>query len=392
MDKGAKPKRRSTRKSSTNPAATNRTASQPSDEVFSSSPKETCLCGEGETPLMIECSHCNQWWHYRCVGLTKKEFEKHLKNSELPFACAICSIKNITNPNVCSELREILRNNSKSVGILETVQSTSTPSEESQPHQPSSSNIVIIDGISNPRDYKDSATIKKEVNSLKPQVRIEHAYSLPAGGVALHLRDSESKDQALSDWPEGSFGSKQVKAHQTLKVQPKFVVVVKNVDTKLLETDIQNSLAAQVNEPVCVCRLHSNRTNGPLPIIKVTSSEATYKSFLKDGVKILGKTHSCTPNRNYKIVRCYNCQTFGHISKTCNHIHKCAVCSLNHPPNQPSVCTSRPKCANCEGAHPAYSTQCPVFKKTLQLLQARYDYLSQSAAGNLASHSVSNIA
>ena len=49
--------------------------------------------------------------------------------------------------------------------------------------------------------------------------------------------------------------------------------------------------------------------------------------------------------------RCFNCQGFGHGSKTCrNPLGVCVRCSLvNHGPN----CENPTKCINCSEAHPS---------------------------------------
>ena len=80
--------------------------------------------------------------------------------------------------------------------------------------------------------------------------------------------------------------------------------------------------------------------------------------------------------------RCYNCQDWGHISKTCRvKSKKCAKCAGNH---DTSECNSRVedmKCANCQGPHPSYSRDCPSCKLAKQVdVLARTEKLSYAAA------------
>ena len=90
-------------------------------------------------------------------------------------------------------------------------------------------------------------------------------------------------------------------------------------------------------------------------------------------------------------IQCYYCQALdSHIHKACPHKNDpakltCPRCARNHPLEEcqcpaatpcsnPSQCTHIPlKCANCGGAHKAFSSQCPEKQAAIQRLQAQYD-------------------
>lgn len=38
--------------------------------------KETCICRKPESPRMIGCDHCEEWYHFECLNLTKKKAKK----------------------------------------------------------------------------------------------------------------------------------------------------------------------------------------------------------------------------------------------------------------------------------------------------------------------------
>ena len=63
-------------------------------------------------------------------------------------------------------------------------------------------------------------------------------------------------------------------------------------------------------------------------------------------------------------MQCYNCQSFGHSTKTCRSKQKCPICGENH---SHKGCLSRelrkPTCANCKGPHVASYKGCPEYKK-----------------------------
>ena len=67
-------------------------------------------------------------------------------------------------------------------------------------------------------------------------------------------------------------------------------------------------------------------------------------------------------------LRCYNCQKYGHSKTKCTKKPICPKCGDDG--HQEANCTSPQKCVNCQGAHPAYSRQCPRWQmeKEVQIL------------------------
>lgn len=65
-------------------------------------------------------------------------------------------------------------------------------------------------------------------------------------------------------------------------------------------------------------------------------------------------------------LRCYNCQRFGHMAKSCRSTRRCKICSEDHHHKE---CKSvlQPKCANCAGNHAASYSGCPQNKAAAQL-------------------------
>ncbi|XP_077548032.1 uncharacterized protein LOC144160707 [Haemaphysalis longicornis] len=66
--------------------------------------------------------------------------------------------------------------------------------------------------------------------------------------------------------------------------------------------------------------------------------------------------------------QCFKCQRHGHIAKYCNGPVRCKICA---GPHSYKDCTSRahPRCANCDGPHPATFGACPQ-KKAATLARA----------------------
>ena len=59
-------------------------------------------------------------------------------------------------------------------------------------------------------------------------------------------------------------------------------------------------------------------------------------------------------------LRCFCCQKFGHHQSKCTRKSICPKCGEDGHPEED--CSSPVKCVNCEGAHPAFSRQCPKWQ------------------------------
>ncbi len=337
-----------------------------------------CGCGESENGrLMISCTECGQWWHDNCAGLSKSDLDKHKSNPSAEFKCPVCVVKSIKQPIVCNLLIKTLRDNTISQHQANHSHSTpiTTPSSlDSNTEEPLQSreeeNVLIIDRIANPRDYVESDSIKREINRCKPSLTVKHAYSLAGGGIAIHLPNTEAKTQAKSPWPSDAFGESNISIHEPNKNLPSSTLVVRDVHCNIPESEIQSDIEKNYQTKVEVKRFWSNRSNNPLPLVKIKVNANLYHHALAKGLEFKGKSHHCKPKQNYKVIRCYNCQHFGHISKTCKHISLCKVCSEHHD-NHIQVCCAQPKCVNCGGNHPSYSAHCPTFKLVVQRLKSR---------------------
>jgi len=62
--------------------------------------------------------------------------------------------------------------------------------------------------------------------------------------------------------------------------------------------------------------------------------------------------------------RCFNCQKFGHLRKTCTRNTLCGKCgSPDHTSSRDQPCIEIAKCVNCDGDHASYDRKCPIWLK-----------------------------
>lgn len=73
------------------------------------------------------------------------------------------------------------------------------------------------------------------------------------------------------------------------------------------------------------------------------------------------------------VVQCYKCQKWNHISSACRGPERCLHCSGAHRHTQCPAARRAlaPKCCNCGGQHPSFSSQCPAKRVQMQIYKLK---------------------
>jgi hypothetical protein len=193
---------------------------------------------------------------------------------------------------------------------------------------------------------------------------------LPGGGLCLHLQTKEDETSALGNWPPGAFQSDNVQPHIPASRTASSTVIVRNVDTRLTVQSLQVYIEREHKYTVTVRRYRNRHTGKPMPIISVRYNSCHKASqTITSGLSLNDKLHPCEPKRATKVVRCFKCQSFGHISHNCKQAAVCVNCGEHH--ETANACTVSSKCANCAGNHTADSSKCPAFRATQTKLRER---------------------
>jgi hypothetical protein len=175
--------------------------------------------------------------------------------------------------------------------------------------------------------------------------------------VAFHFKSNKEKEQFQKRDNIVEFGTKTVRhepkvIHQNLET----IGFAKNIQLKenleVVKETIERETKTIINN---ITRLRYWDTKKPMPVVKLEfecpedldKAVKTEIIILADGKKQI----VIERKRNSKIVRCFNCNRFGH-SANCGS-EDCTD----------SNCTKTSKCSNCEGQHKVSSSNCPVFKK-----------------------------
>jgi len=258
------------------------------------------------------------------------------------------------------------QNNDSSVHVLKS----SFPAQDSLVFSSSvsaSDNIVIIDNINNPAGFSSSKHILREVNCFCPEVKVEFAYSLARGGVAIHTVDQVGRDLLLNRLPEESFGGgiKHLPKHKCSDT-----VFVKGVSTSVSTSEFDRALKDSGIQTYQVRRLTNKVTGKPIRVLKVTCVQESASVLLNS--KILVDNAECLveKQRRSRVIRCYKCQPFGHLAKFCNNQRRCEFCAGVHESDEKCCC--EPRCVNCSGNHPSFSSKCPSYLSRYEMLAKQY--------------------
>ena len=115
-------------------------------------------------------------------------------------------------------------------------------------------------------------------------------------------------------------------------------------------------------------RLYYRNSKRPMPVVKIeflTEADLQKAKSVVIEQKLNGKSAYLEEERRVKVIRCYNCHRFRHISRICTYTTRCGFCASEE--HTELDCTNPNKCANCEGNHTASSKICPVYQQVFQV-------------------------
>jgi len=223
--------------------------------------------------------------------------------------------------------------------------------------KPDTDNILIVVDIDNAIEFSSSRRILNEIHNFFPHIKVDFAYSLAKGGVAIHTTCKSDRDLLLEQLPAESFG-------RGTKYLPKGhcakCIYLKGVDTSIDIGELSDQLKRKGIQITEGRRLTNRYTGKPTQIVKVSCAEDSANFLLATKLTINNKTCSVEREREVRVIRCYNCQRFGHLAKFCTN-PRCDLCGEHH--SEQDKCKSYIHCVNCSGCHPAFSSHCPVYVK-----------------------------
>ena len=144
--------------------------------------------------------------------------------------------------------------------------------------------IRIIDNIPKDLQKNNSKLIKKRIKeTTTEEIPIDFTYTLPKGGIAIHLpceEDAKKLENNLDQIYPGSY-CQQPQSHSGYNK-----VIVKNLDPSIPAQEIKQNIEEAYQITIQIKRYHSSLTKRPLPIICITYKGDTYPNFLSEDIRI----------------------------------------------------------------------------------------------------------
>ncbi|XP_035695847.1 uncharacterized protein LOC118429469 [Branchiostoma floridae] len=323
--------------------------------------EEDCVCGcdHPEGGRWICCDSCDKWWHNTCAKLSYKVCDFLTKNKE-PFHCAHCITQELNDKPY------------HPIDIPHKEVNTQGTAKDSH-IQDLSNHIVLIDGIPQPEQYKNSGKIIAEIARNKPHCahNIDLAYLLPRGGIAVHCKNSKATEDLLQPWQDGAFNanSEQLSSHKADQSYGKRAIL-KNITPEATEEEIEQTILKQTSIQVKAHRYRYQDTGKPLRVVRVDATLGQLNDLFLQTLTIRGDTITVETYRSKKTtpIRCYNCHKLGHIARLCKEEPSCVRCGGHKA--HPDPC--KPKCVNCSGTHSANDPRCREFQAIKQRLEERH--------------------
>jgi len=237
----------------------------------------------------------------------------------------------------------------------------------------------------NPRNLKahvDRAIAQSE-NEHIVSLKIMSANQLKSGDLSIRTATNSEMQllrQFTEDWTPRIGNGTSVR-------NPTYGVLVHGIRTSTMDTDKfeeTRDAILQDNKPFIptadikyigwLTRKAPTKAMSSI-IIEFTKPEDANK-IIDEGLVWQGEMcQSERYERQCRLKQCFQCQKYGHIGTQCKTTETCGYCAQGHRsgdcPSKTGQAAPR-KCANCQGAHEAWSQQCPTRKEELARTKIAY--------------------
>lgn len=173
-------------------------------------------------------------------------------------------------------------------------------------------------------------------------------------------------------------------------------IIVHGIDANFPEDELLSAIKEQ-NPNVAQCLLDTNQSmtkrfmkkawNGQTQFAVLEVSPMIYRTIMRSAKLFIGYSR-CKVNDHFHVIRCHKCSAFGHIAADCRSQLHCPQCSEQH--ELKDCRNTKTECINCKTYnsrmatrnnfrpydidHPATSSDCPAFKKTLNIIKSKINY------------------
>ena len=394
----------------------------------------TCPCERAiNNTMMIECSKCEQQWHTSCVGL--KEITDVPLRKLKTWSCPPCmylqlpkKIQEKLTQNVTTRdtnkiyadmknmeeriLSKIEQKNSDFVkNVIDKIAKENEGMEKNivkkiqdqkyelfkpadTPYQAAALKSLVKNQVKNqiranvneekplftrivrkPKDENitNSRELRTQFKIHYPDLHAKFAVVTPAGSYKFQFENEEDAKKLDRQWDKKHF---QGNSGLIDGAKPNSTGLVKYVYDDFTEEDIIESITE--NYPTAKYELFRNKNKEFTGMIKITFTDAEgLNKAIAEKFSIQHQKYIIEPFIfKPRVIKCNNCQKFGHISRICKSKDNpiCAKCGKNHKTDDCESPEEEFKCYHCgKNDHITGNYSCEKIKEKLQQLLDRQD-------------------
>lgn len=216
--------------------------------------------------------------------------------------------------------------------------------------------LILKPPISESFKRKSPFRIKRELDALVGDLK--QAKCLGGGSLLVEVW---GRNQALKLLNTSSLMDIPIRVELSVKLNS---TNGKVVSTDLMYMTEEELLEEWEEQGVCgVTRMTSKGGRGnPNPTLKVSFRGESLPKHLMAGYLRIRVSEWVNPPK-----RCQHCQKYGHQGRYCrSDTPRCGYCAEEHLTIDCAKIEGTSRCAACEGPHPAYSRDCPIWEKECQ--------------------------
>lgn len=353
----------------------------------------------------IQCDKCDSWFHIKCINILETKFKKIRDLGSISIWLCDDDREEFNKwKNNSNNAEQNLFDESKILNAINDINKRLKTIEDkvdnnvNQISKPSFANVLnsSIEGyrsviatnkseqfvVVKPKKNQNSDTTRAELARKIPNPEsVSAVHKIPKGGLVINCKNIEE--------------SKKLQKEASTKLGEDYTVIIpelKNPKMKILdmcenlsEDDIIKYIKKQntylSDGYIKVLDIYENNLNKQFnAIIEV---DTTTFQKINEQKKIIIGWNVCRVYEYIHIKRCYKCCGFNHKSSVCKNKQACLKCGGEHIKKN---CTSmESECVNCKSIneklnlkfdtnHPAYSRECPVYKRKIENVQKNIKY------------------
>ena len=379
-----------------------------------------CVCchtavttNDDKTGNSLRCTQCRLYWHNECGGpdyLIPIKLVKELKDAppNVSIHCPKCMVNNkaVTLVSISDKFDKLQAQPPQDFPILaanigndkslknprnRVVSGLATAENFKRKMNDEKERVERTRLVRKPKGIKLSTSklIRQNFNIDYRGVMIRDCRLTAGGSILLEFENKKVALQMDKDWKPHSFGGNEGLFNLEREIHAGIVQHIEaykdenneeNVEGVMSEAEIIDEVKKTYPEATSEVFMRKNNKGEKVPTgtVKIKfASRDELDAAMKTCINMFSQRLAVEEFQfKPRVIKCHNCQIFGHIAMRCKHPAKCGCCSAAHStkdcPHQSDP--DKFKCSHCTGKHITGDKACKKFQAREDELKNRLSY------------------